>query len=212
MLTIFQSPKGGSGTSVTTAAFALAQAKQHGKALLIDMCGDSPAVLGMSEPDSPGLNDWLAEAHTAGADALLALGARATDTVMVVPQGSRFVTGAPRWDALVEAVTAWDFPVIIDAGTHYVPDTLRAAADSVLLVTRACYMALRRATRMPKATGVVVLREEGRALTVRDVEAVLGVPAVATVPVDAAIARAVDAGVLGVRWEELLARHLPATA
>lgn len=209
MLTIFHSPKGGSGTSVTAAAFALAAAQLHGKALLIDMCGDAPAVLGMHEPDSPGLNDWLAEAHVADAAALLALGHPATEEVLVIHRGSRFVNGAPRWDALVRAVTSWDFPVIIDAGTHFVPDELRTAAAHSLLVTRACYMALRRASRMQKPTGLVVLREDGRALTVRDVENVLGVAAVATIPVDASIARAVDAGVLGVRWQELMGRHLP---
>ena len=209
MLTIFHAPKGGSGTSVTAAAFALAAAEAHGRALLIDLCGDSPAVLGMQEPPSPGLNDWLSESHTADADALLALGTAATEKLLVVHRGARWVSGAPRWDALVQAVGARDFPVIIDAGTHFVPEDLRAVAGESFLVTRSCYMALRRASTLPKPTGIIVLREEGRALSVRDVENVLGVPAVATIPVDASIARAVDAGVLTVRWQELLGRHLP---
>ena len=71
MLTIFQSPKGGSGTTVTAASYALATAEHHGKAMLIDMCGDSRAVLGMADTDAPGLNDWLGESHHAGADALI---------------------------------------------------------------------------------------------------------------------------------------------
>ena len=36
MLTIFQSPKGGTGTTVTAASYALATAEHNGKAMLID--------------------------------------------------------------------------------------------------------------------------------------------------------------------------------
>ena len=49
MLTIFHSPKGGSGTTVTAASFALATAAHHGKAMFIDMCGDARAVLGLAD-------------------------------------------------------------------------------------------------------------------------------------------------------------------
>lgn len=44
--------------------------------------------------------------------------------------------------------------------------------------------------------GAILMLEDGRALTERDVTDVLGVPVVATVPVDPAIARATDAGLL----------------
>ena len=209
MLTIFHSPKGGSGTTVTAASFALATAGHHGKAMLIDMCGDSRAVLGLADTDQPGLNDWLGESHTAGADALISLGTAVEGGLLVVHPGARFVAGAPRWDVLVSAVTSWDFPVIVDAGTHFVPDELRAVAADNWLVTRACYLALRRATRMPRPTGAIVLREHGRALTARDVESVLNVPVVATVMCDPSVSRAVDAGVLPVRNEELLVAQLP---
>jgi hypothetical protein len=209
VLTIFHSPKGGSGTTVTAASFALATADKHGKAMLIDMCGDSRAVLGMADTDTPGLNDWLGESHGAGADALISLGTAIANGLLVVHPGSRFVTGAPRWDALVEAVGSWDFPVIIDAGTHYFPDELRNAGNN-WLVTRACYLALRRATRMPRPAGVIVVREQGRALTVRDVEAVLNTPVVATISFDPSVSRAVDAGVLPDRNSELLGPQLPA--
>ncbi|MFM1789999.1 MAG: hypothetical protein RLZZ526_326 [Actinomycetota bacterium] len=209
MLTIFHSPKGGSGTTVTAASFALATAERHGKAMLIDMCGDSRAALGMADTDTPGLNDWLGESHVAGPDALISLGTALDNGLLVVHPGSRFVTGAPRWDALVGAVTSWDFPVIIDAGTHYFPDELRGTADDDWLVTRACYLALRRATRMARPTGVIVVREQGRALTVRDVEAVLNVPVVATISFDPSVSRAVDAGVLPARNSETLGPQLP---
>ena len=208
MLTIFMSPKGGTGTTVTAASYAVAAANASGRSLLIDMCGDAQAALGMAESASPGLNDWLGEANPAGADDLLALGTP-TGSVLVVHPGSRFVSGAPRWDALTQAVSPRDFPVVIDAGTQFVPDELRAAADRTWMVVRPCYLTLRRATRMPRADGAVVVREPGRALSVRDVEAVLGVPVVATVPFDPAVSRAVDAGLLQARCDDVIGRHLP---
>lgn len=211
MLTIFLSPKGGSGTSTVAASHALAAAGTHGRSVLIDFCGDSPAVLGMHDPSSPGINDWLAEAQSAGAEELLALGSP-VGAVLVIHCGSRFVQGAPRWQALVDAIASWDFPVVIDAGTHFVPDELRAAAQHVLLVTRQCYLSLRRATRLPRPTGIVLVKEEGRVLTPQDVEAVLGTPVLATVPVDPSIARAIDAGVLPQRHADIMSRHLAALA
>lgn len=179
--------------------------------MLLDLCGDSSAVLGMQEPVSPGINDWLAENQTAGADDLLALG-NAQGAVLVIHPGDRFVQGAPRWDALTQAVCGWGFPVVIDAGTRYFPDSLRVAASQVLLVTRQCYLSLRRATRLTRPTGAVLVKEDGRVLTPADVESVLGVPIVATVPVDPAVARAVDAGVLPVRHGDLTAHRFSAIA
>lgn len=209
MHTIICSTKGGAGATVTAAALALSRAAHHGKALLLDMCGDVRPALGMPDTDSPGLNDWLGEAHTAGADGLLALGEEATGQLLVIHPGARFVQGAPRWPDLTTALEGFDFPVVIDAGTHFVPDELRGAVRDTLLVTRPCYLALRRAVRAPRPNGVVLVRDEGRALTANDVASVMGVPVVATLPVDASVARAVDAGVLATRWQELFGGLLP---
>lgn len=211
MHTIISSTKGGAGTTVTAAALALSRAAHHGKALLIDMCGDARPALGMPDTESPGLNDWLGESHTSGAEGLLALGEEATGQLLVIHPGARFVQGAPRWSDLTAALGGFGFPVVIDAGTHFVPDELREAVRDTWLVTRPCYLSLRRAVRAPRPGGVVLVRDEGRALTARDVENVLGVPVVATVPVDASIARAVDAGVLTTRWAELFGHLLPAS-
>ena len=79
---------------------------------------------------------------------------------------------------------------------------LAAGAEISLLVLRPCYLALRRALAAPvRPSGVVLVTEHGRSLGRRDVEDVLGVPVRAEVPVEEAVARAVDAG--------LLARRLP---
>jgi hypothetical protein len=69
-----------------------------------------------------------------------------------------------------------------------------------LLVTQCDYLALSRFTRSGVVpSGVVVVAEPGRALSVRDVAAVIDRPVVATLERSQAIARQVDAGVLRVR-------------
>jgi hypothetical protein len=56
---------------------------------------------------------------------------------------------------------------------------------------------------------VFVIKEENRALTVKDVGNVLGVPVAAEIPYEAAISRAVDAGLLTARAEQLFGKFLP---
>jgi hypothetical protein len=90
-----------------------------------------------------------------------------------------------------------------------VPLVLAAAATVSLLVMRPCYLALRRAAAAPIApSGVVVVHEPDRSLGVAEVEDVLGVPVVAEVAYDPAIARAVDSGLLGQRLPRGLERSL----
>jgi len=90
-----------------------------------------------------------------------------------------------------------------------VPVVLAAAATVSLLVIRPCYLALRRASVAPiTPSGVVVVHEPGRALGADDVEDVLGVPVVAEVPYDPAVARAVDSGLLAQRLPRGLERSL----
>src|SRR3954447_24799627 len=63
MLVACWSVKGGSGTTVVSAALALAVAATGHDALLVDMGGDVPAALGVPEPAGPGLADWLGGAR-----------------------------------------------------------------------------------------------------------------------------------------------------
>lgn len=73
---------------------------------------------------------------------------------------------------------------------------------------RPCYLALRQALNRGVAAataGIVVVIEPGRALGSNDVAAVTGLPVIATVPLRAEIARAVDAGVFADRLPEPLA-------
>jgi hypothetical protein len=164
--------------------------------LLIDLAGDVPAVLGIPEPDGPGVFDWLAS-NTAAAR-LSALETPAHGHVSVLPRGRGGQATPARWGELAAWVAGERRSVVVDAGSAgEPPPALVRAADHALLVTRPCYLALRAAVRQPtRPTGVVLVEEPGRALRARDIEASLGVPVVATVLLDPAVARAVDAGLL----------------
>ncbi len=196
--------KGGSGTTVVACSLALL----HGRAgpegaLLVDLVGDVPAVLGQPEPDGPGVAAWLAAGDDVGADALERLAVPAAAGLALVPTGD---AGAParsgRGALLAAALEADRRPVVVDAGscpTGAALDIVAAAATS-LLVLRPCFLALRRAVAAPiRPSGVVLVREPGRALGRRDVEAALGVPVRAELDVEPAVARAVDAGLLVTR-------------
>ncbi len=92
----------------------------------------------------------------------------------------------------------------LDDDAAGVARALAAGAGRSLLVLRPCFLALRRAIDAPlRPSGVVLVAEDGRAITGGDVEDALGVPVLARVRVTDTVARAVDAG--------LLATHLPRT-
>lgn len=197
MLTVCWAAKGGSGTTVVAATMSLATPADT---LLIDLAGDVPAALGLPEPDGPGVRDWLVS--DAPSERLAGLEVRAANGLRVLPAGAEHGDRPMRWSALVEHLGRQSGRVIADAGTGEPPLQLVQAADRAWLVTRACYLALRSATRQAvRPNGVVVVEEPGRALTHADIEATLGAPVVAGMLTDPAIARAVDAG--------LLLSHLP---
>ena len=193
MFTCCWSVKGGSGVSVVAAALAL-RSSRVAPAALVDLCGDLPAVLGLSEPDGPGAGEWSAAASTSPPP-LVAV----TPTLSLLPRGSAALDGI---DGAMLAALAAD--VVVDAGCLERLDDHRAmlvaSSERSLLVIRPCYLALRRATRLAlRPHGIVVISEPGRALASDDIAAVVGAPVVAEVPVHAAIGRAVDAGLLVTR-------------
>ncbi|MEQ1700279.1 MAG: hypothetical protein ABMA25_09215 [Ilumatobacteraceae bacterium] len=202
------SAKGGSGTTVVSASLALVLSHQR-PTLLVDLAGDAPAALGLPEPAGPGLGDWLAS-PTADAAALLRLAVPATDTLQVLPVGSTPVDRAsPRLAALVAALQHLGHAIVIDAGTGAPPSTLFDAATHRLIVTRPCYLSLRRAVASGlQPTGIVLVGEPGRALQSRDVERALHAPIVAEVEYDPSVARSVDAGLLAARLPRSLSHSL----
>lgn len=207
------SVKGGSGTTVVSAALALVLARSR-STLLVDLAGDLPAALGMAEPSGPGVLDWLVS-PTADTAALARLAVPATDTVQVLPQGTATpsTAPAPRWRALADALVAHDSAVVVDAGCGVPPVELHTAATHSLLVIRPCYLSLRRAVACgAQPTGIVVLTEPGRALGGSDVERAVRAPVVAEVPYDPTVARAVDAGLLSTRLPRTLTQPLRGAA
>ncbi len=103
--------------------------------------------------------------------------------------------------ALAVALDADPRPGVCDLGRLDDP-ALRAFAEVAgpgIVVVRGCYLGLRRAVRHPaitEAVGAILIDEHGRSLGAPDVEDVLGIPVLATIPARTSIARAVDAGVL----------------
>lgn len=216
MVTVCWSVKGGSGTTVVAAALAVVQSRRAGSALLVDVAGDALAALGSQGNESgTGVRSWLCADPTVGTDALASLEIRVGPelSVLAAGLGASLPPSRERWELLAAHLTAEKRPVVVDLGSSMFGETsgrtaLLAVARVSLLVIRPCYLALRRAVHAPKPTGVVLIREEGRALGVADVEAALGVSVVAEVAFDPAIARAVDAGLLNSRLPRSLERSL----
>lgn len=228
MLVACWSVKGGSGTTVVAAGLAVLLARAGSAdtesgfdggsgpsgsgpgsgAVVVDLAGDLPAVLGLAEPAGPGVAEWLAAGPEVGADELTRLEVDAGRGLRLVPRGAGAM--APGGDRLAAAL-AGPRHAVVDCGSAGGATGLEvaAAASLSLLVLRPCYLALRRAVAAPlRPSGVVLVTEPGRVLSRHDVEAALGVPVRAEVAWDAAVARCVDAGLLGGRVPRTLERAL----
>jgi hypothetical protein len=205
MITVCFAVKGGSGTTVVVASMALTAPRPT---LIVDLDGDLPAVLGVPEPDGPGLLDWARS--TADAGKLSDLAIDITDGVSLLPRGQQGPVPPERWADAADWLHGRTSDVIVDAGTTPAPSpSLIAAADRTVLVTRPCYLAMRAAARLEhRPSGVIVIEEPGRALGTTEVVSVVGAPLVASILLDPAIARAVDAGLLLARLPRGLRRVL----
>ena len=219
MLVTCWSVKGGVGTTVVSVALATTLANVHaldGGALLVDLGGDVPATLGLPDPRDPGLTGWTAAGPDVAADALARLELSVAPHLALLPRGLGPPGPTARHEVLARLLAAEARPVVVDAGLVGATSSalpLVAEATRSLLVTRACYLGLRRAIDLPvRPSGVVLLREPGRTMGREDVEHVVGAPVVADIPVDPSVARAVDAGVLAHRIPRALARPLRAAA
>ena len=218
MLLTLWSPKGGSGTSVFSAACAVVLAA-HRPTRLVDLDGDQGAVLGLAPTgltDGRGVRDWLAAGPTAPGDALTRLALDAGPMLHLVPSGPSGVrgfagvAGGESGAALGVVLREWG-TVVADCGRADDAATraLVEVSDHTIVVVRACYLGIRRAASdelVQCASGLVVVQDPGRTIGSREVGDVLGVPVLATVPVRSAIARVVDAGVLVSRLPDQLAR------
>jgi Mrp family chromosome partitioning ATPase len=216
VLSALWSAKGGAGTTTTAVALADVCRRAHRSTdtLLVDLAGDLPAALGIADPDL-GATEWLAS--DAGPEALARIEHEVADGVSLLPLGNTSDWPEARAAALVVVLGADHREVVVDVGlldpSTSPLATLRRvvtdAADRSLLVTRSCYLALRRAARADRTPdGVILVREPGRALDRGDVEGLLSVAVVAEVDTDPAVARAVDAGLLLTAGPRHVARAL----
>jgi MinD-like ATPase involved in chromosome partitioning or flagellar assembly len=211
MLIACWSSKGGSGTTVVAVSLALLLgARQPTGSLLVDLAGDAPAALGLPEPSEPGVAGWLAAGAAVPPDALSRLEHPAAADLALLARGSGPLA-AERAEVLTALLATDDRPVVVDCGADLEGAALTVAGGATrsILVTRACFLSLRRAMAAPlRPSEVVLVREPGRSLTRADVEACVGAPVVAEVTVDPGVARAVDAGLLASRLPRGLAREL----
>jgi len=208
------SVKGGSGTTVVASTIALMRAAESQRgALLVDLAGDVPAVLGLAESSGPGINDWFANCDHGSRMTLQSIAIQATANLQIIARGSKQLETNANFSELCAALKSFDLPIIVDAGCGLPSPDLLANASSSLLITRPCYLSLRRAAQLSVSpTGIVLINEAGRALSKHDVEAVIGAPVVAEIDFEAAIARAVDAGLLASRIPTIMSKQLAAVA
>ena len=197
MFTILSSPKGGIGTSVVAASLAIVSSSTT-PTLLVDLAGDQAAILGLPQPPT-GLSDWANGMTYREFDEIISL---CHDNLYLAPTGTfDFETlNANAWDKLLRALSlkhSEGCNIIVDLGRADIPLALRKIVDTCYLVTRPCYLALRRAVDLETAfSGVIVVNEPDRVLTSRDVESVLKLKCVAEIPYTSEISRRVDSGLL----------------
>ncbi len=227
MIHALWSLKAGVGTTTIGVALALQQAKSANKEiLLVDTQGDLPHAIGLSEPSAAGISEWLARDKTTDDETdgdrdrdldrdLRTLEYSITSKVSMLPLGHHPI--APQLqpdkpDQLAKYLAADRREVIIDCGCLWrhefdfannfdgqlqLATTLLAAADNSWLVTKSCFLGLRRMALSPfKPTGVVLLMEAGRSLVASDVADLAKCPVIAQLEADVRVARAIDAGLL----------------
>ncbi len=138
MVTLCWAAKGGSGTTVVAAALALASTRPS---LLVDLDGEMPAVLGLPEPDRPGVAEWLASDTSPDhlAELLIDIGPRTwllpwRAGALGFGRGDDVVNAA-RWgtlgDWLHDWSNQWGCDVTVDVGTRIPPEPFASRASRV---------------------------------------------------------------------------------
>lgn len=200
---VFWSAKGGSGSTVVAAFTARAMASAGQRTLLIDADGDQPAVFGFNsttEMPTIGLAQWSESSKDVPARSLLQVSIDVLLNLRLVISGldERVTLSSDAFRRLAEDFSGTS--MVIDVGDN--KDAACAAmpfAHASYCVIRPCYLAASRLRRQPvPAHGLVVIEESGRTLNAEDLSNALGVPIAARMKWDSAVARAVDAGRLGV--------------
>ena len=212
MITAMWALKGGQGVSTTTALTAVGASVDR-PALLVDLCGDQSSLFRMGHGQE-GIAEWSTGRHDARE--LRHQAVHVTDTLRLLPRG-RGPIDPTRAEELLEwlIIAHPDEPVIADAGTlepesggeardHRLRLIAAQVAGVSILVTKPCYLALRRCgPNTVSPTGVVMVADMRRALGPVDIEQATGAPVLVTVPYDSGIAMAADGGAMAQEaWKE----------
>ena len=170
--------KGGVGTSTISACLAIGLAQTGKKVLLVDMSkrGDCFALTGVS------LTSGIVESFVDGMS-------------MTHIATSPLASGVDK---------SYDH-VIYDAGTNGLQDYAVSGNVYRLAIAPNAYTALRNMTTIVRGYDAMVsVITEGNALNAKDVEQVMGLTALAQMPIKPEISRAIDAGMLFTRYEALI--------
>ena len=203
MLASIWALKGGQGTS-TTAALAAVGASADRPALLVDLCGDQSSLFRVDRRRE-GIAEWSSGDLTTRA--LRHQEVHVTDTLRLLPRGRGPIDPRRTQELLEWLVGSGQVEAVIaDAGTldpegggeardYQLRRTVAQIAVVSVLVTRPCYLSLRRCElNTVSPTGVVMVSDGRRALGPADIEQATGAPVLATVPQDLQIALAADGG------------------
>jgi hypothetical protein len=207
------SVKGGVGTTVLSAAVALAACRAASPPpLLVDLGGDLPTVLGAQEARTGGVAEWSRAAARPDSPARLLqpIGGAGSGRLDLLRRGAGPIDAA-RLAMLGQILRTEARTVVVDVGTHRDLDergplvSLLDAAERRVLVTGTCVAGLRRARGAPPCfDGVAVVRERHHVLRTADIAAALALPVLAHIERQPSVARAVDAGVLAARLPRAL--------
>jgi septum formation inhibitor-activating ATPase MinD len=219
MLVTLWSPKGGSGTSVTAAAFASVLARHHRGTRLIDLAGDQPTICGIARPRGRGIGDWLAAGPTTPASAIESFTIDDVGAFSLVPTGAGETSAASGAAGAALAVVLRNDPRIsvVDAGLATAPAarSLVELADLALVVMRSCIVAIHRLQArdaLARVTaGAILVDDDYHVMRERDVSDVVRVPVLGVLPCTSDIAHTVDAGLLLRRAPDSLFRAITET-
>lgn len=201
-LTVCWSAKGGAGTTVVAAGWAL---DARTPSVLVDVTDDIHLVLGIPTPSGQGLRDWFES--DAPPSAVLDLAIDLDPTTRLIPRGPESIPRrSTRWAELGRWMTASNTEFVADVGLGPPPNGLlptSSAADGApprarsVLVTRACYISISRATSLGETPdGIVLVEEPGHDLSSADIARSLRAPVIAKIAWDPGIGRAIDRGLL----------------
>jgi pilus assembly protein CpaE len=213
MIAVFGA-KGGVGTTTVAVNLAAARARTDEPVVLVDADrrgGDVALLLGVAPART--VDDLVGSVHYAEPDLLRSLLVPAGDDLLVLPAppAAGDLVDPDELLAVAGALRSVGTVVVdVPAGDVVGAAAILEAADDILLVTSMDVPAVKRLTvglsevHLVPATDprcrLVANRVDARGgLATREVERVLGVPVVATVPEDVAVTRAVNAGVPVVR-------------